>query len=249
MTTYIIKSGDTMWQIANKYGISLNQLIKANPQITNLSLIFPGQTINIPSTTNTSSTYIVKQGDSMWQIATKHGIGLSALIAANPQITDSSLIYPGQKINIPSAFNEPTTPTTSTTPSVPDDIKALETEVIRLVNVERSKAGVPALSTNNKLSDVARIKSRDFVNNNYFSHNSPTYGSPFDMIKSFGISYTSAAENLASGHRSAAEAMNSWMNSSGHRTNILNPTYNQIGVGVARDSKGNLYWTQMFIRI
>ena len=68
------------------------------------------------------------------------------------------------------------------------------------------------------------------------------------MIRSFGISFTAAAENIASGQRSAAEVMNTWMNSQCHRTNILNSTYNQIGVGVARDDNGNLFWTQMFIR-
>jgi uncharacterized YkwD family protein len=175
----------------------------------------------------------------MWSIARKNGIGLNELLKANPQITNSALIVTGQKINIPS---------TSTTPSVPSDIRSLETEVIRLVNVERSKVGRPALVENGEVSRIARIKSEDFIKNNYFSHNSPTYGTPFDMLRSFKIAYTAAAENIASGQRTAAEVMNSWMNSSGHRANILSSTYNQIGVGVARNNKGNLYWTQIFIR-
>ncbi|MDD2377223.1 MAG: CAP domain-containing protein, partial [Bacilli bacterium] len=133
-------------------------------------------------------------------------------------------------------------------PSAPSDIRALETEVIRLVNAERSRAGQPTLTENNEVSRVARTKSQDFINNNYFSHNSPTYGSPFEMLRSFGVSYTAAAENIARGQRTAEEVMNTWMNSSGHRANILNSTYNQIGVGVARDNNGTLYWTQMFIR-
>jgi uncharacterized YkwD family protein/spore coat assembly protein SafA len=182
------------------------------------------------------TTYTVVQGDTMWKIATKHGIGLSELLKANPQITNSSLIFPGQTVNIPS------------TSSVPSDIRALETEVIRLVNVERARAGRPALVENSKLSNVARIKANDFIKSNYFSHNSPTYGSPFDMIRSFGITFTAAAENIAKGQGTAAEAVNSWMNSSGHRANILNSTYNQIGVGVARDNRGNMFWVQMFIR-
>jgi uncharacterized YkwD family protein len=160
-------------------------------------------------------------------------------MAANPKITNSSLIFPGQVINIP---------TTTSTSNVPTDIRALETEVIRLVNVERAKVGRSALTENSELSRIARIKSNDFIKNNYFSHTSPTYGSPFDMLKSFGITFTAAAENIAKGQGTAADAMNSWMNSSGHRANILNSTYNQIGVGVARDSKGNLFWTQLFIR-
>jgi uncharacterized YkwD family protein/spore coat assembly protein SafA len=240
MTNYTVLPGDTMWGIATKHGIGLNELIAANPQIANSALIFPGQTINIPATD--TSKYTVSPGDTMWSIATKHGIGLNDLVAANPQITNSALIFPGQTINIPDDTITPSVP------SVPSNIRELETEVIRLVNIERAKAGQPALTEKNDLSRVARIKSQDFIDNNYFSHNSPTYGTPFDMLRSFGITYTAAAENIASSQKTAAEAMNTWMSSSGHRSNILSSTYNQIGVGVARDDKGNLFWTQMFIR-
>ncbi len=243
MKTYTVVPGDTMWQIASKNGISLNELLSANPKITNSSFIVPGQTINIPNTStgtdNNTSTYKVMAGDTMWHIAKNYGVSLNELLSANPKITNSSFVYPGQIINIPKTTN---------VPSGSDDMKSLETEVIRLVNVERAKVGQPALTENSEVSNVARTKSKDFVNNNYFSHTSPTYGSPFDMLKSFGINFTAAGENIASGQRTAAEVMNSWMNSSGHRANILNSSYNQIGVGVAKDSKGNLYWTQTFIR-
>ena len=240
MTTYTIMTGDTMWNIAAKHGIELKELLAANPQITNSSLISPGQTINIPSTN--TSTYTVTSGDTMWNIAAKHGIGLKELLAANPQVINSSLISPGQIINIPSVTNVPSTP------NVSNDMRSLEIEVIRLVNIERAKVGRSALIENNKISNIARIKSQDFIKNNYFSHNSPTYGSPFDMLKSFGITYTAAGENIANGQRTAAEVMNSWMNSSGHRANILNSAYNQIGVGVAKNKNGNLFWTQMLVR-
>lgn len=188
------------------------------------------------------TTYTVMQGDTMWQIAKKHGVGLNELLDANPQITNPSFIIPGQTINIPSV------PDTPGETSAPSDQRALEAEVIRLINVEREKAGRSPLTENREVSNIARTKSQDFINNDYFAHNSPTYGTPFNMLRSFGISFTAAAENIASGQRTAADVMNSWMNSSGHRSNILNPTYNQIGVGVARDDNGNLYWTQMFIR-
>lgn len=184
-------------------------------------------------------TYTILPGDTMWKIANKNGVTLNDLIAANPKITNPSLIFSGQTINIPK---------TPSTPSASDNIRALEAEVIRLVNVERARVGRQALVENNELSRIARIKSQDFITNNYFSHNSPTYGSPFNMMRSFGINFTAAAENIAKGQGSAEDAMRNWMNSQGHRANILNSTYNQIGVGVARDSKGVLYWTQMFIK-
>ncbi|MFA7689445.1 MAG: CAP domain-containing protein [Bacilli bacterium] len=199
--------------------------------------MLPGQIVNIPS--NNNSTYMIVPGDTLWSIATKLGIRVNDLLTANPQIRNPARIFSGQTINIPKAPSEPSTP---------NDISALETEVIRLVNNERGKAGRPALAPNNELSRVARLKSEDFVKNNYFSNSSPTYGTPFDMLRSFGITFTAAGENIAKGQRTAQEVMNTWMNSSGHRANILNPTYNQIGVGVARDNNGNLLWTQIFIR-
>ena len=79
----------------------------------------------------------------------------------------------------------------------------------------------------------------------YFSHTSPTYGSPFDMMKNYGILYKAAGENIAQGQTSAQQVMNAWMNSSGHRANILNSTYTHIGVGYVSDGH---YWTQMFIK-
>lgn len=251
MTTYTVVAGDTMWRIAIKHGIGLSELLKANPQITNSSLIVPGQIINIPSSSTSTSTYTVVTGDTLWGIAAKQEISLNDLMTANPQITNSSLIFPGQKINLPSTTGTPSVPSTPSAPTTPSgstDITSLENEVVRLVNVERVKAGLPELVQNSEVGRVARIKSEDFVKNNYFSHTSPTYGSPFDMLKSFGITFTAAGENIASGQKTAADVMNSWMNSSGHRANILNSTYNKIGVGVAKDSNGSLYWTQIFIR-
>ncbi|MDD2181232.1 MAG: LysM peptidoglycan-binding domain-containing protein [Bacilli bacterium] len=237
MKNYTVVPGDTLWGIARKHGIQIDKLLDVNTQITNPSFIIPGQTINIPN--NNASTYTIMKGDTLWQIAKKHEIGLNNLLDANPQIINPSFIIPGQTINIPSAPSVPGTPSNQ---------RSLEEEVIRLVNIERERVGRSPLTENPKISNLARTKSQDFINNDYFAHNSPTYGTPFNMLRSFGISFSAAAENIASGQRTAADVMNSWMNSSGHRSNILNPTYNQIGVGVARDNNGNLYWTQMFIR-
>ncbi|MCC2470276.1 CAP domain-containing protein [Bacillus pacificus] len=128
-----------------------------------------------------------------------------------------------------------------------EEAKALsefEQRVVELTNAERAKQGLPALKIDTELSKVARIKSEDMQKNNYFDHNSPTYGSPFDMMKKFGISYTSAGENIAQGQRTPEEVVQAWMNSAGHRANILNNGFTHIGVGYVES--GN-YWTQQFI--
>jgi uncharacterized YkwD family protein/spore coat assembly protein SafA len=169
----------------------------------------------------------------MWKIASKYQVGVSEIISANPQIANASLIYPGQKVAIP---------------SVNTAIKAQESEVVRLVNVERSKRGLQPLKENWQLSRVARYKSQDMINKNYFSHTSPTYGSPFKMMETFGIRFSAAGENIAYGQRTPAEVMTAWMNSSGHRANILSPSFTEIGVGLAKSSNGTCYWTQQFIR-
>ncbi|WP_052356787.1 CAP domain-containing protein [[Clostridium] dakarense] len=124
---------------------------------------------------------------------------------------------------------------------------AYQKEVVDLVNVERTKRGLSPLTLDAKVSDVATKKSQDMINKNYFDHNSPTYGSPFDMMKQFGISYRAAGENIAMGQRNPQEVVTAWMNSEGHRKNILNSSFTKIGVGVAQKSNGTLYWTQMFI--
>lgn len=179
-----------------------------------------------------SGTHTVAWGDTMWKIAVKYQIGVSELIQANPQISNPNLIYPGQVINIPNI----------------DDVKALEQQVIDLVNQQRAWNGLPALTANWEVSRVARYKSQDMINNHYFDHQSPVYGSPFNMMENFGIRFSAAGENIAYGQRTPQAVMNDWMNSPGHRSNILNPTYNQIGVGVAKAANGTLYWTQMFIK-
>lgn len=141
---------------------------------------------------------------------------------------------------------KPNPPVEVERPSNNSNLSQIEAEVIRLVNIERQKQGLSQFKTSGQLSNVARVKSEDMYRNNYFSHNSPKYGSPFDMIKSFGISYTSAGENIAKGYSSAQAVVRGWMNSSGHRANILNPSFNTIGVGAYTDSRGTIYWTQLF---
>lgn len=121
-----------------------------------------------------------------------------------------------------------------------------EQEVFNLINKQRTNNGLAPLKIDEEVQNVARVKAQDMVNNNYFSHNSPTYGSPFDMLKSFKVSYKTAGENIA-GNSSNTAAVNAWMNSSGHKANILNSSFNYTGVGVVNGSKYGKIYVQMFI--
>lgn len=129
-------------------------------------------------------------------------------------------------------------------PETSSELSAFEQEVVKLTNAEREKQGLAALKIDTELSKVARIKSQDMKDKNYFDHNSPTYGSPFDMMKQFGISYKTAGENIAQGQQTPEEVVQAWMNSQGHRENIMNSSFTHIGVGYVES--GN-YWTQQFI--
>ena len=121
-----------------------------------------------------------------------------------------------------------------------------EQEVFNLINKQRIDNGLTALKIDVEVQRVARIKPQDMVNNNYFSHTSPTYGSPFDMLNSFKISYRTAGENIA-GNSNNSAAVTAWMNSSGHRANILNQSFNYTGIGVVNGSKYGKIYVQMFI--
>ncbi|MGM9608186.1 MAG: SafA/ExsA family spore coat assembly protein [Oscillospiraceae bacterium] len=183
----------------------------------------------LPSASAAGLTHTVRNGDTMWKLAVQYQVGTGEIIAANPQITNPDLIYPGQVLSIP---------------QVDSAVRAFEQEVVRLVNEQRAQHGLKPLTENWELSRVARYKSQDMVDNRYFSHTSPTYGSPFQMIRAFGLSFRTAGENIAYGQRTPQAVVNAWMNSSGHRANILNASYTQIGVGYVA---GGNYWTQMFI--
>lgn len=125
-------------------------------------------------------------------------------------------------------------------------ILEMEMEVVKLVNIERKELGLEPLEASSEVSNVARIKSEDMAVNGYFNHTSPTYGSPFQMMDSYGISYMAAGENIAMGHTSAELVVEGWMNSPEHRGNILEPMFNKIGVGLYQTQNGTYYWTQMF---
>ena len=169
--------------------------------------------------------------------------------AEKPAVTTPAQTQkPAETTKKPAATTPATTTKPAETTQAPEtgaySVSAEEREVVRLVNEIRRSNGLSELTLNEELSRVARIKSEDMAKNNYFSHNSPTYGSPFDMMKRFGISYRAAGENIAKGQRSAQAVVDAWMNSEGHRANILNPSFTRIGVGF---TSNGYHWTQMFI--
>lgn len=121
-------------------------------------------------------------------------------------------------------------------------VNSFEYDVFLLTNLERQKAGLSQLTLSVSLANVAKEKSHDMDTEGYFDHDSPKYGSPFAMMQKFDIKYQFAGENIAMGFRTPEDAMNGWMNSEGHRKNILRESFTKIGTGFEQ-----YYWTQMFI--
>ena len=152
-------------------------------------------------------------------------------------------IYPNTGTGTGLNNNDSNNNTTNTTNLTSD-----EWEVFNLINQQRSQNGLSPLKIDYEVQRVARIKAQDMVNNNYFSHTSPTYGSPFNMLNNFKVSYRTAGENIA-GNSSNSAAVTAWMNSSGHKANILNSSFNYTGIGVINGSKYGKIYVQMFIGV
>ncbi|MGG1916010.1 CAP domain-containing protein [Priestia megaterium] len=180
--------------------------------------------------------YKVDKGDTFFFIAKRYGLNYQELMKLNPNVVPTNM-----KVGSIIKLKEDSK---STTPSTSSTLSSEEQQVVTLVNQERAKAGLKPLQVDATLSKSAKAKSQDMHDKNYFDHQSPTYGSPFDQMKKFGISYKTAGENIAEGQTSPAEVMKAWMNSPGHKANILNASYTHIGVGYVKDKN---IWTQQFI--
>jgi uncharacterized protein YkwD len=150
----------------------------------------------------------------------------------------------------------PTAPPTTEPPPPPpdppaqehtDEITALENQVTALTNAERAAVGCGQLRTDERLRTAARGHSQDMADNDYFSHTGLDGSSPTDRARAAGYS-GGVAENIAMGYRTPEDVMRGWMNSDGHRNNLLNCNHRVIGVGLAYDSRGRAYWTQNFGR-
>lgn len=195
----------------------------------------------------------VQKGDTMYKIAKEYHVLFHELLRLNRHYPNQNLIHPHDKIELPdgSEGTSSNEANTSGTDAKTDDEAGEEASeqvkaVLKLVNVERGKQGLKPLTLNTKLNKVAEDKAKDMRDNNYFSHDSRKYGSPFDMMRSYGINFSTAGENIAAGQRTAEQVMESWMNSSGHRANILNKNYSQLGVGFCVGGSYDTYWVQEF---
>ncbi len=168
----------------------------------------------------------------------------------NPIDQSQEIVYEQPKNGEQAKQPVPQQPNPSLQPNQSNDqvqtgITAEEQEMVDLVNAERAKVGLPALKVNTELTNVARVKAQDMIDNNYFSHQSPKYGSPFDMLQHYGVSYRTAGENLA-GNQSVEAAHRALMNSDGHRANILNSHYTEVGIGIINGGPYGKMFVQMF---
>lgn len=126
-------------------------------------------------------------------------------------------------------------------------LSAQEQTAGKLLNSDRAAYGLPALTLDPELCRIARIKSQDMRDNQYFAHTSPTYGDVRDMLDHFSYSYRAAGENIAH-HATIEKSQAALISSPGHRRNILSSAYTKVGIGVAIDQKGFVYLTQIFAR-
>lgn len=201
----------------------------------------PGTGYPVVATVNKNEYIRIFAGVGSWYIVQVDGdfVGAVSQKYVKP-------IYPGSSGTSSGTSTNSGSSGTGTSQSNTSSLTSDELETFNLINSQRTQNGLSALKVDTELQRVARIKAQDMVNNNYFDHNSPTYGTPFNMMKSFGITYKTAGENIA-GNSSNSGAVNAWMNSSGHRANILNSSYNYTGLAVVSSPKYGKVYVQMFI--
>ena len=195
----------------------------------------PGTNYKVIATVNKNEYIRVFAGVGNWYIVQVEGDYIGAV--SKKYVKG---IYPNSNNSIDSNHSSGSGDTTSSS------MNADEKEIFNLINKQRTNNGLTALKVDEEVQRVARIKAQDMVSNSYFSHTSPIYGSPFDMLKSFKISYKTAGENIA-GNSNNNSAVEAWMNSSGHRANILNSSFNYTGIGVVTSTRYGKIYVQMFI--
>jgi uncharacterized YkwD family protein len=197
--------------------------------------------VSAVKTTLSVNNHVVRKNESILDIAERFHVKINEFLMLNPHLELNISSDPEGSVDAPIRPNQ--------TVKLPSNerLTGYEAQVLKLTNRERQKAGLsPCAGNNSNLNRSARAKSEDMAANNYFSHQSPTYGDPFAMMRNFGVVYQSAGENIAKGQPTPQEVVTAWMNSPGHRENILNVSYTQLGVGYVLKN-GQAYWTQQFI--
>ncbi len=155
-----------------------------------------------------------------------------------------------QELNIEVGIKERPKPEPKPAPAAGSTggLTAKEQQMVNLINQARASAGLSPLQVSSQLTNAARVKSRDMIDKDYFSHTSPTYGSFTDLLSYFGISYRYAAENLAmNSSGSVTGAHDMLMASPGHRANILGGSYGLVGIGIQVRGDGSHFYTQLFV--
>ncbi|MBR6796389.1 MAG: LysM peptidoglycan-binding domain-containing protein [Clostridia bacterium] len=206
--------------------------------------IFLALVLILPLAANTVSAtetvgHSVKNGESLWIIAKKYGIAFQSILDANADLKNPNLIYPNQIVRVPLPSSDENNGGNGS-----QGVASFREQVLALTNKYRTAQGLSPLTLDSSISNAAQAKADDMAKNNYFSHTSPTYGSPSDLLNSFGISWRFSGENIAKGFYDAESVLTAWMNSAGHRANILNSSFTKLGVGY--NSKGG-YWVQEFV--
>ncbi len=240
---YTVRPGDTVYRIAKAYNVKVEDIAKAN-KLKDPHKIWIGEKLYIPvpgkpsTSTNKPSTSVTTPP--------KNGTGSATTTTPNNNTTTNNNSNTTTNNNNNTTTNNNSNTTSNLKPPSNNVNASIAEQMLALVNAERTKAGVAPLTLSTEVSSVAQVKSDDMAKNGYFDHNSPTYGSPFTMLSDFGVTYRTAGENIAKGQQSTEAVMKAWMNSSGHKANILSPNFKQLGVGYSANN-GSPVWVQMFI--
>ncbi|RSL35001.1 hypothetical protein D7Z54_03890 [Salibacterium salarium] len=263
--SYTINKGDTFSNISGNLNVSYSNVVQVIQDWENVDFFYPSQDIPEQEEQQNNEEAPNESGEEASDEAdTENGSNQSDAqeptseeqntenvpneeTAEEPSEEEADVEETPAEGNTEEASEEPNAAQDNSSDNDVQSESEFEQEVIQLTNQEREQAGLDPLQSYSELSDVARDKSKDMRDAGYFDHNSPNYGSPFDMMDSYGIEYSGGGENIAAGQRSPEEVVEGWMNSQGHRENILNPDFTHIGVGHAEGGSYGDYWTQMFV--
>jgi uncharacterized YkwD family protein len=227
---HVVQGQESLGDIAERYHVDIDDLLRVNPGLAGQIGVDPNKGTPNAGNPNTGNP---NAGNP----------NVANPIAGNPNegTPDAGNQNAGDVVNKPIDNGQ----TVTIPPN--ESLTGYEQQVLTLTNQERQKEGLsPCAGSDTNLNRSARAKSEDMAANNYFSHDSPTYGDPFAMMRNFGVQYQSAGENIAMGQPTPQEVVTAWMNSPGHRKNIMNGAYTHLGVGYVLKN-GKAYWTQQFI--